>query len=198
MSRPRPRSPTTDPAPAEPAELLRRLRAGDELALQRILDDHWAPLVSFVTRIVGRVDAAEDIAQRTFVRLWERRETWSIEGSLRGLLFRIARNLAISAQRSAGARTRAVDRMGAEPSGASERGPADALADSELNRELERAIDALPERRREVFILRALHGLSYAEIAAVMEISQQTVANQLSRGLATLRESLGHLLDEDR
>jgi RNA polymerase sigma-70 factor (ECF subfamily) len=55
---------------------------------------------------------------------------------------------------------------------------------------VESAITALPERRREIFVLSRYHGLSYREIAEVLEISPQTVANQLSAALATLRESL--------
>lgn len=180
----------------ESALLLRRLRQGDEAALEAILSEHWGPLVAYVVRIVGRLDTAEDVAQRTFLRLWERREGWSPDGSLKGLLFRIGRNLAISERRSGGARSRALDRMSIEAPRLPDRSPAEALADSELGRELERAIEALPERRREVFILRTMHGLSYAEIGTVMDISQQTVANQLSRGLASLRESLAHLLDD--
>lgn len=193
MTDPHPRFPPTEPAPEV---LLHRLRAGDEGALQILLQRHWTPLVAYVARIVEPVDAAEDVVQRTFLRLWERREEWSTEGSLRGLLFRIARNLALSERRSRGARLRALEGLTARGPRRSERTPADHLADSELGRELERAIDALPGRRREVFVLRCVHGLSYAEVAEVMGISQQTVANQLSRGLATLRETLGHLLDD--
>ncbi len=53
---------------------------------------------------------------------------------------------------------------------------------------------ALPPRRREVFVLRCVHGLSYREIAGIMDTSTQTVANQLSHALATLRVSLGSAL----
>jgi RNA polymerase sigma factor (sigma-70 family) len=49
---------------------------------------------------------------------------------------------------------------------------------------------ALPRRRREVFLLRCVHELSYREIATIMDTSTQTVANQLSHALATLRRTL--------
>jgi RNA polymerase sigma factor (sigma-70 family) len=53
----------------------------------------------------------------------------------------------------------------------------------------------MPARRREIIVLRCVHDLSYREIADVMNIAQQTVANQLSSALATLRTSLRDLLD---
>jgi RNA polymerase sigma-70 factor (ECF subfamily) len=66
---------------------------------------------------------------------------------------------------------------------------------AEMNAAIEHAISLLPARRREVFLLRMMDDLSYEEIAAVMGTSRQTVANQLSRALATLRPALAHLLD---
>jgi RNA polymerase sigma-70 factor (ECF subfamily) len=144
-------------------------------------------------RITRTRDAAEDVAQRTFLRLWERRASWQADGSLRGLLYRVARNFAISDRRRDGAAARfaatAVLDLHPAPT------PIQLLEDHQLRRELERAIHSLPERRREVFILRCVHDLSYKEIAEVMETSTQTVANQLSAALSTLRGRLGHLLD---
>lgn len=156
---------------------------------------HWGAVVDYARRIVGSASAAEDIGQRTFLRLWRRRERWSEEGSLRGLLLRIARNLAISETRSEGARSRAR-RRAPEPRIPRRANPEERLESRELAAELERAIAGLPERRREVFVLRFLRDLSYREIAEVMGIAEQTVANQVSRALATLRDELGHLLDE--
>ena len=66
---------------------------------------------------------------------------------------------------------------------------------AELRGALRRAIADLPSRRREVFLLRMIEGLSYEEIADAMGTSRQTVANQLSHALATLRRSLATLVD---
>ena len=76
---------------------------------------------------------------------------------------------------------------GEAPDGAPER--------DELRVALGRAVAALPRRRREVFLLRCVHDLSYKEIAGRMGTSTQTVANQLSRALATLRPALSHLVE---
>jgi len=68
-----------------------------------------------------------------------------------------------------------------------------ALPNDDLRAALERAIATLPPRRREVFLLRVVHDLSYKEIAGVMGTSAQTVANQLSSALRELRTTLAGL-----
>lgn len=180
-----------DMDPSDDVALVERLRRGDERALDALLVRFWRPLVAYAERLADTRDAAEDIAQRTFCRVWERRAEWRPTGSLRGLLYRVAHNLAVSERRAGQAHERAarvhVDR------GAYVRTPLDAVEESQLRARLERAIQELPARRRQVFVLRCLHDLSYKEISEVMGTSTQTVANQLSRALTTLRLALAHL-----
>jgi RNA polymerase sigma-70 factor (ECF subfamily) len=141
----------------------------------------------FIARMTGSPEAAEDAVQETFCRLWERRRTWRVEGSVGGLLFRLARNIAISEHRHLQAEERAASIAGeALPT----HHDAPELPDAELRAVLEDAIATLPPRRREVFLLRVVHELSYKEIAAVMGTSPQTVANQLSHALGELRKKL--------
>jgi RNA polymerase sigma-70 factor (ECF subfamily) len=70
------------------------------------------------------------------------------------------------------------------------RSPDDDLENIELRALIVEAVDSLPSRRRQVFILVRHSGLSYREAAAVLDLSTQTVANHLSLALADLRESL--------
>jgi RNA polymerase sigma-70 factor (ECF subfamily) len=172
--------------------LLERLKADDAAALRILVDRHWLPLISYLTRSVGSsTDAATDCAQETFCRLWERRATWSAEGSVRGLLCRLARNIAISEHRRWRAREHAT-RSSALFSGVSV-APTARPEQDELRAALARGIAALPLRRREVFLLRRVHGLSHQQIAERMGTSTQTVANQLSQALTTLRRELAYL-----
>jgi len=141
----------------------------------------------FIARMTGSPEAAEDAVQETFCRLWERRRTWRVEGSVGGLLFRLARNIAISEHRHLQAEERAASIAGETlPT----HHDAPERPDAELRAVLEDAIATLPPRRREVFLLRVVHELSYKEIAAVMGTSPQTVANQLSHALGELRKKL--------
>lgn len=175
-------------------ELLARLRRNDVRALEATLARDWSLIVDYVARLTGSADAAEDVAQRAFCQLWERRGQWRPTGSLRALLCKIARNYAITDHRRARAdqRTAATFNELVRLAQASE----DRLEAEQLRSALDREIARLPARRREVLVLRCVHDLSYKEIAEVMDISPQTVANQLSKALAMLRISLGGALDE--
>ena len=173
--------------PPSDAVLLARLAADDSSKLDALLAKYWSPLAMFVARMTGSPEAAEDAVQETFCRLWERRRTWRVEGSVGGLLFRLARNNAISEHRHLQAEARAASVAGeALPT----HHDAPELPDAELRAVLDDAIATLPPRRREVFLLRVVHELSYKEIAAVMGTSPQTVANQLSHALGELRKKL--------
>jgi RNA polymerase sigma-70 factor (ECF subfamily) len=174
-------------------ELLVRLRANDTNALELALGRNWSLVVDYVRRLTGSEDAAEDVAQRTFCQLWDRRAEWRAEGSLRALLCKIARNYAISEHRRelADIRTALVF---------SELRPAfgtvdERLEGAQLRARLDREVARLPARRREILVLRCVHDLSYKEIAHVMNVAPQTVANQLSAAIAALRGALGGALD---
>ena len=175
------------------AEVLARIRADDVAALDELVSRYWSPVLRYAAGFSGAQDEAVDIAQETFCRLWEKRARWHGEGSVRGLLFRLARNAAVSGRRKGQARERATRAFAVETVQHCE--PLKEGEDAELRAALEHAVAALPARRREALVLRMVHDLSYNEIAAVMGISQQTVANQLSQALATLRRTLAHLLD---
>ena len=174
-------------------ELLVRLQHDDTNALELALRQHWTLVVDYINRLTGSEDAAEDIAQRAFCQLWDRRSQWRTTGSVRALLCRIARNYAVSEHRRQRADERSAETFveltrPAPPS-------RDRIETEQLRSALDREIALLPERRREILVLRCVHDLSYKEIADVMNIAQQTVANQLSSALATLRVSLRDLLD---
>jgi len=181
------------PQPISDGDLFARLRSDDTEALDLALKQHWAMVVDYIKRLTLSTDAAEDVAQRTFLQLWDRRAHWRAEGSMRALLCRIARNFTISEHR----RESAAERSAAAFVELTE--PAIPVRDSieaeQLRSALDREISRLPARRREIVVLRCVHDLSYKEIAEVMNIAPQTVANQLSSALATLRTSLQQLLD---
>ncbi|MQA91682.1 MAG: sigma-70 family RNA polymerase sigma factor [Gemmatimonas sp.] len=176
-------------APLEDESIARRLRAGDPAALQSVIDAYWAPLLDYVQSILGDPDEGEDIVQEALVRLWTKRGSGPVDTPVAPFLFRVVRNLALNRSRDLGVRMRfALSRLGMpvvrSPT------PADDCAASELATAVDAALARLPARRREVFELSRVHGLSYQQIAEVLEISPQTVANQMSRALLDLR---GHL-----
>ncbi len=123
--------------------LMRRLKAGDELAMSALLAQHWTPVVRYVFGLLGSWDQAEDVAQDAFVRLWARRKKWS-SGSLGALTHRIARNAALDVLKS--------PRLAAQHEDpdmlAGERAPDRDVELSELKQAVAMAVRALPPRRR--------------------------------------------------
>lgn len=191
--------PERSETPEDPSTAARRSRSHvavggqDFAAIRDTFAEHWAPLVAYLTALTGSRDTAEDVAQQTFWRLWERRASWRIQGSLRAFLFKVARNLAVSEyRRRVLVHERSVESASRDVVGVIT--PLEHLEQDELRRTLEQAISGLPRRRREVFVLRCVHGLSQKQVAEVMGIAPQTVANQLGSAIAELREVLGPLL----
>ena len=172
---------------------MEEIRAGSRGAFRSLFNRYWAPLLKYATGIVGP-DAAEDAVQEAFVRIWKHRDVWTSRGSAGGYLYRITRNAALDARRRARNVPNAARDLPLHVLPASPPTPHDDFVSRRLQAEVAAAVGSLPERRREVFVLARVHGLSHAEIAESMEISAQTVANHMSAALQELREKLSGLL----
>lgn len=186
---------TSDPPQDRPdGVLLESIRHGDSEALETLVARYWTPLVTYAARIVGHWDGAEDMAQEAFIRIWDRREAWRSHGSVQALLYQIVRNASLDERKRVELRVMAA-RAGIAPSSARPVTPIEHVQASQLESDMEQAVAALAPRRREVFLLARAHGLTNTEIAQVMGIAKQTVANQLCAALAELRDRLRHHLD---
>jgi RNA polymerase sigma-70 factor, ECF subfamily len=181
--------PNDDPPDADDVALVARLALDDGQALAALMERYWRQMVSFALDKLRNQDAAEDLVQEAFVRVWERRRHLRPYASPRAYLYRVLRNLITDDFR----RRRLRDRFSflkslTDPVDVPS--PAATLEATELATAAERAIAALPERRHDVFVLAHLHGLSYREVAETLGITPRTVANHMSLALAQLRESL--------
>lgn len=174
--------------------LMSRAGEGCRESFQKLLERYWPRLVAFSAEIVGGRDEANDVVQEAFIRVWVNRDQWSPIGTVRAYLYRIARNLSLNAVRDRRTRDQYSEQGGISLLGRHHaQGPEEHFRGRRVREEVEQAVNALPERRREVFILSRYHLLSHREIAETLDISPQTVANQMSAALAYLREELSHL-----
>lgn len=169
--------------------LMDAIRGGSEPALGRLMELCWPELVRYAASQLGDVDLARDMAQEAFIQVWERRRGWRPRGSARVYLYRIVRHLVIDRKRRRAVRRRWLDRQGRDDAMRAGHAPtpADVLDARLLADRFRAAVAALPDRRREVFELVFQRGLTHAEAAAVMNLSAQTVANQMSAALRTVR-----------
>lgn len=173
-----------------------RIRAGDSLAFEALFRAYWRPLYDFAFRYVQSKEEAEEVVQDVFFRIWRSRTEWRLTASVRGYLYVAVRNTAHDRLERAAAARRWRERRVHEQTHA----PApDAheiearLESAELMAAVERALAELPVRRRAVCTLRLIDGLSYAQIAERLGITDKTVETQLARGLKFLRERFRHL-----
>lgn len=176
------------------AELMAGVGRGDERSMGEVQRRHRHAIVCYAAAIVDG-DTAEDIAQETFLRAATHAERWRPLGPLRTYLLHIARNLALNERRRQHNRSSAMDVARTLPRPAPPT-PGELLDESELRSAIIQALNAMPERRREVFALVRFGGLSYNEAAAVMGTSQQTAANQMSAAMADLRRAIAPFSDE--
>lgn len=169
-------------------QLLERLRQGDEHAFEEIFRAWYPTLVRIAGALLKDREQAEEIVQDVLLELWRRREQLSGEGSAHAYLIRSTRNRALNAIRHAKIEKREAPYLASPDSS-----PASAFADlegEEIGVALNRAIDGLPDRCREVFRMSRMQGLKYSEIATALGVSVKTVEAHMGRALRLLREQM--------
>lgn len=180
---------TTPPTPTD-GELLQRIRAGDERALEIVFRTHYSGMASFVQRFVRTPDVAEELVQDLFLKLWTKREQLSDIETFRTYLYRAARNQALNwLRRQKLERRWQEEHAGDEEATTAQTADEDA-SEHEVAVAVRAAIDRLPPRCREVFLLSRDGGLTYLEIARTLDISVKTVETQMGRALKSLRTAL--------
>ena len=181
---------------------------GDASAFAELVERHEKPLWNFLRRFVNDAAAAEDLLQETFMRVVKHREHYRPDTKFSTWLYTIARNLCIDhSRRARHRRALSLDGKGPARDSDPDRRLHDALADQQagserhaMNRELvakvDRAVAALPDAQREVFVMREVLGLPFAEIAQAVEASEATVKSRMRYALEALREALAVVHDD--
>jgi RNA polymerase sigma-70 factor (ECF subfamily) len=173
-----------------------RLATGDADALQELFQELYDPLWRSVMRMVGDEALARDFAQESFIRIWDRRDALDPSLSLKALLYRTVRNLALNALRDDQTRRVLLRDSGSAFRAVVPSAPVSAEAQisvRELAEQLQRCINELPPRQREALRLSRFDGLSHEEISQVMGCAPRTVNNHLVRALEQLRNRLAEL-----
>lgn len=170
------------------------LAAGDRQALARLIQRFGPGLRRFLAGLLARPDEAEDLAQETFLRVWRAADRYdSLRAAPATWIYRIALRLAIDRNRRTGFRR--FLGLEAAPEPEDERPDAhDHLAGRQALALARQGLATLPDRQRRALLLRAVAGMTTAEIAATLEISPGAVEQLLVRARAGLRAHVG----EDR
>jgi RNA polymerase sigma factor (sigma-70 family) len=151
-----------------------------DLVFEEAFDDLYTRAYGVAYQLLGRRSEAEDVAQETLARAFVR---WrKIRGYAEAWVVRVAGNVAIDAWRR-------LQRVDADAT--TERRGATAPGPDEIRVDLHRALDTLSRRQREVIVLRFLADLPEADVARALGCSVGSVKQHASRGLATLRNTMG-------
>jgi RNA polymerase sigma-70 factor, ECF subfamily len=155
---------------------------------ERVFRDHNKSLCDLAYNFVRDKDAAQDIVQEVFLRLWKNREGLSFGDKIRHYLFKATAHHALNHLRYNKKIIKVNDDAPLQnlvaPSGTEE------IGYKELEIRVRQAIDRLPPKCRAIYLLSRHEGLKYAEIAETLDLSVKTVENQMGIALEKLREEL--------
>jgi len=184
-------------------ELVRRVQAGDRAAFDLLVRKYQHRIAHLVGRYVRDQAEAEDVAQEAFIKAYRGLANFRGESAFYTWLYRIAVNTAKNWLVASGRRVpdQGVDAVEAEQyeSGVLLRDgatPEREMLSREIETEIHRTIEALPRELREAITLREMEGLSYEEIATVMDCPVGTVRSRIFRAREAVDRRLAPLLDE--
>lgn len=178
-----------------------RAKEGDESAFNELWAKYQHRLVAVFYHMLRDQEAAEDLTQEAFLRIFRARQNYRPQAKFSTWLFRIAGNLASNRRRSAGRRKevplairdsgplgpRPQEKLFADKSGLM---PGRQIASHEMQQIVQQALQTLNERQRMALLLHKFEGMSYADIGEAMEMSPAAVKSLLSRARENLREKL--------
>ena len=172
----------------EEKKLFGEIRNGDEKAFEKLFHRYYGHLCLHASQILQDENAAEEIVQDFFVKLWEKRDRLTIETSVKNYLFRSVKNQALNLIKHNKIKYIYAQSVLSDTSN----NPADEESFYEINlaEKIEESILSLPEKRREIFRLSREDGLKYREIAEKLNISIKTVETQMSLAFKHLRKKL--------
>jgi RNA polymerase sigma-70 factor (ECF subfamily) len=174
----------------EDVRLMLSFRAGDAAAFDALFERWARPLLRYLERMVRDPGAAEELVQEAFLRVYRARERYEPDARFSTWLYRIATNLALNELRRPRRRD-PHESLGDEHGLEAPLPASDELADARQRaRRLEAALAELPERQRAALWLSAVEGLSYAEVAASLEVSESAVKALVHRARSRLADRL--------
>ncbi|MFZ0310570.1 MAG: sigma-70 family RNA polymerase sigma factor [Candidatus Sulfotelmatobacter sp.] len=185
------------------AEVMLRVKAGDQSAFDYLVQKYRRPLVSFMYRMARNTTVAEDLAQEVFLRVYRSRQTYEASAKFTTWLYRIATNLAVNHARDTRHERPEVTVSLDEPD--EETGTTMDLADGKISAEealvrrermlaIRGKVEALPERQKLAVIMHKYQQMDYKQIAEVLKLSESATKSLLFRAYETLREQLREFL----
>jgi len=193
------RSRMTDWSAMTDAEIMLRVRDGDDAGYDVLIEKYRKPIINFMYRMVHNQAVAEELAQEVFLRVYRSRQTYRAEAKFTTWLYRIATNLGVNHARDTkherAAQNVYLDQPDPETGTTPDVADMAASAEDELVRDewvraIRQHVMALPERQRNAVLMHKYQGLDYKQIGEVLKLSESATKSLLFRAYQTLRERL--------
>jgi RNA polymerase sigma-70 factor (ECF subfamily) len=186
-------------------ELVDRVRAGDQEAFRELFELYNRRAYAVALGVVKNQQDALDIVQDAFIKVHKHIGSFQGTSSFYTWLYRIVMNLAIDHTRKARHTTDFDDRVGLRDSAANQpllpriqdANPGKTVVRKELSRQIQQALEELPEYHRAVIVLREIEGLSYEEMSRVLDVPKGTIMSRLFHARKKMQESLKAYLEGD-
>ncbi|MGE0042843.1 MAG: RNA polymerase sigma factor [Vicinamibacterales bacterium] len=190
----------TSPVPTDTIDqLIARCLAGDQVAWEAIVRQHWRKVFNIAYKFTGKHDEAEDLTQDVFLKIFKSLHTFDQRANFQTWLVSVSRNLCIDHYRSVRKERETIDRdvdAGNLSPVAQTISPIAALEARDRVALLRKAMDQLPDALREAVMLRDIQEFSYQEIAERLQTPEGTVKSRINRGRTELARQIRRLRHE--
>ena len=187
------------PAPDAIDAVIQRCLAGDQIAWEQIVRQHWRKVFNIAYKFTAKHDEAEDLTQDVFLKIFKSLNTFDRRANFQTWLVSVSRNLCIDHYRSVRKERETIDRdvdAGELSPVAQTVSPIAALEHRDRVELLKKALHQLPPALREAVLLRDIQELSYQEIAERQHLPEGTVKSRINRGRTELARQIRRLRDE--
>jgi RNA polymerase sigma-70 factor (ECF subfamily) len=171
-------------------ELMLQAARGDMDAFEQLVQRHQRSALNIAHRFLGRSAQAEDVAQEAFLKILAGASRYRPTARFRTYLYNVVWHLCVDSYRRK--TPLALDALGPTPDAAD--GPDELALRGERSERVRQAVDGLPARQRMALVLKHFEGMSYEDVAEVMDCSPGAVDSLLSRARTALRQRLEGLL----
>ncbi len=169
-------------------KLILRIRQDDRLALNTLFAIHYQNLCLFANTYLRNPAESQEIVSDVFFNFWRARHTIKIDRSLKSYLFISVKNGALAMIKKRQPLFENVEDVLFNTNLLDPVDPEQLMALKELQNQLDQAIETLPARCKQIFIMSRMEALSYHEISEILGVSEKTVENQIVKALQIIRK----------